>query len=386
MPGDPGSVGRAPLGAQFATQNFVPTGPAPCGVVSNADDVYWANGGSPGTIGSSHGVFDVRQSFITATSDPCGVAQAEGLIYWTNRGDNTIGVANQDGSNQVQDLIADTGASSAPCGVAVDGGHIYWTNRGTETIGRADLDGSDQQDDFISGAGVQDPCGIAVTPTAAADPSAFSFADTGAGGQSELASFYVANTSSAVLSFSGATLDGPDAGDFEITGNGCVANAAPPGLGCIVNARFVPTSSGERSAVLRVTSSASNSPTEFAAIGYGHPAPSPDRAAARARHALRRPPRAFAHPDDLARPALGQFKGTLTSEAPACAADQEVALLRRRRGKIREVGSDLANDFGRWRVKQRDARGRFYAVARPSGLADGALCLPATSPTIRVRN
>ena len=83
--GKPGSIGRATLGGQFPAQNFVATGPTPCGVASNADDIYWGNGGSPGSIGSSHGSFSVLQNFITATSDPCGVAQSEGLLYWTNR-------------------------------------------------------------------------------------------------------------------------------------------------------------------------------------------------------------------------------------------------------------------------------------------------------------
>jgi virginiamycin B lyase len=378
MPANPGSVGRARLDGLFPAQNFVPTGSAPCGVASNADDVYWGNGGSPGSVGSSHGNFNVLQGFITATSDPCGVAQAVDRLYWTNRGSTSIGTAMQDGSVQNQNLIANTGAASDPCGIAVAGEHIYWTNRGSDTIGRADLDGGNQQDSFISGASVQDPCGIAVTPTAGPNPASLAFPDTEAGGVSAIQSFHIANTSSAVLAFSGAALDGADAGAFEITGNGCVNQVMPPGLGCIVNARFAPSAAGDYAAELRVTSAASNSPTVIPLSGHASPvtSPPPEPPPTDAK----RHPRTLSIAERDKGPA--ELHGTLASETADCVAGQRVKLLRKRKGDDRRVGSDVTNERGRWAIDPgRD--GRYYAVAAEGTLGDGAVCVGATSRTIR---
>ncbi len=378
-PANPGSVGRARVAdGLFPTQNFVPTGPEPCGVAANSDDVYWGNGGTPGTIGSSHGVFSVQQSFITATSDPCGVVHAVDRLYWTNLGSDSIGTAMQNGSGQNLNLV-DAGAASDPCGIAVAGGHIYWTNRGTDTIGRADLDGGNPDDDFISAASVQDPCGIAVTPTAEPDPASLAFPETEAGSVSDIHAFYIANTSSAVLSFSSAALNGADAGAFEITGNGCVDQVMPPGLGCIVNARFTPPAAGDFAAELRVISAASNSPTVIPLSGHASAfSPPPEDPPAPPPAEPKRHGRTLSIAERSA-----ALRGTLASEAPECAGGQRVALMRRRKGDDRRVGSDRTNAQGRWRVTDPGRSGRYYAVAAEGALADGAICLGATSRTIR---
>jgi hypothetical protein len=57
--------------------------------------------------------------------------------------------------------------------------------------------------------------------------------------------------------------------------------------------------------------------------------------------------------------------------------------MRRRKGDDRRVGSDLTNAKGRWRVSDPGRSGRYYAVAPEGTLADGAVCLGATSRTIR---
>jgi len=250
---------------------------SPCGIASNGDRFYWANGGSPGSIGSSHG-FGPDQSFITATNDPCGVALAEGFIYWTNRGDESIGRANLDGTSPTQGFIDTDPADnlgSIPCGLAVDEAHIYWGDQGTDKIGRADLDGSDPDPNFIDAGAGSDPCGLAVTPTQQATPSSQAFADTPVGGQSDIQSFFVADMSSSVLDVTDVSLTGADPSAFEKTGDGCTINIAPATGGCIVNVRFAPTAEGPQRATMRITSNASNSPTDIVLSGVGTAPPPP---------------------------------------------------------------------------------------------------------------
>ena len=264
-----GEVGRARLSSPGSpNQSFVPAGTAPCGVASDADENYWANGGTPGSIGDSHGGAEPDQSFITATNNPCGVARADGFVYWTNRAANSIGRAEQDGSLPTQDFIP-LSTTTSPCGVATDGQHIYWTTA-SNTIGRANMDGTNPEEDFITDAtAVKGPCGIAVTPMQEVTPASLAFPDTPVGDRSFIDAFLVANHGSSVLDVTDVSLTGQDPGDFQITGNGCTLSVTPPGNGCVVNVRFTPTAPGPRSATLRVTSTASNSPTEVALSGGG---------------------------------------------------------------------------------------------------------------------
>ena len=264
-----GQIGRARLSSPEApNQSFVPAGPSPCGVASDADEANWANGGSPGSIGDSHGGDDPDQTFITATADPCGIARADGYIYWTNRAANSIGRALQDGSGAVQDFIP-LSTTTGPCGVATDGQHIYWTTA-SNTIGRAEVDGTNPQENFITDpTAVQSPCGIAVTPMQRVTPTSDAFPDTSVGTQSRVDALLVTNHGSSVLGVTGVSLIGENRGDFEITGEGCTRSATPAGNGCVVNVRFAPSAAGSRSAALRVTSSASNSPTDVPLSGTG---------------------------------------------------------------------------------------------------------------------
>jgi sugar lactone lactonase YvrE len=259
-----GKVGRASVDGTGQNPSFVPTGNAtPCGVIVDGDKLYWANGGSPGSIGRAHGAFSVDQSFITATQDPCGVVEAGGYLYWANRGSNTIGRANLDGTGVAPSFIA---TSSPPCGVAVDGAHVYWTTA-AGTVGRADLDGGNVDGSFITGA--QGPCGVTVTPTLEASPAAVGFPETPVGGRSAIVALVITNTSSSVLDVYDLGLLGPNAADFEVTGDGCTPNVTPPVSGCVVNLRFAPSGAGARAATLRLTGNASGPPLDLALAGTG---------------------------------------------------------------------------------------------------------------------
>ena len=270
-----GRIGRARLDGTGAIPSFVATGALPCGVASDADDEYWANTGSPGSIGTAHSDETPNQSFVTATTGPCGVARAGGYVYWTNQAGSSIGRADLDGSNPNQSFIP-TGAGSSPCGVAVDGQYVYWSDQAGDTIGRADLDGSNPNQNFITTNVGPDPCGVAVSATQQVTPSTSTFPETAVGSQSDIQALVVMNTASSVLDVTSATLIGANPAEFEKTGDSCTLNATAPGLECILNVRFSPTAPGTSTATLRVTSNASNSPTDIPLTGTAtSPAPPP---------------------------------------------------------------------------------------------------------------
>jgi virginiamycin B lyase len=278
VPGPGGSepaIGRATLAGFVISQNWVPAiGASPCGLTSDADKFFWALAGSPGAVMRSHGSFGPYSDFVPgSTSDPCGVAEESGLVYWANRGDGSIGRVNLDGVNPEKNFI-DTGTppASVPCGVAVDETHVYWTDQADEAIWRAEVSGSNPTSVHDTGAG-SSPCGIAVDPTASAEPALHRFADTGPERHSEAATLVVRNTSSSVLDPTGATLAGADPGDFEITGDGCTVNVVAAGQICVMNVRFQPADAGAARARLLVTSNASDTPTRFALRGRGDARP-----------------------------------------------------------------------------------------------------------------
>jgi hypothetical protein len=97
-------------------------------------------------------------------------ALATGYVYWPNIGGTSIGRAALDGS-QVNNTFIDTPGTAVTDelhAVALDSKYLYWAhgNSATGAIGRAKLDGTDVQPSFIPhAAGVNDPYGIALTPT-----------------------------------------------------------------------------------------------------------------------------------------------------------------------------------------------------------------------------
>ena len=146
---------------------------AGCGALAGAADatIYWANV-SANTIGAANNDgSNVNQRFITGASGPSSVVVYGPHLYWANANQCTasgscagsIAVANLDGTGVNEKFIPAT----TPFGVAVDGQHIYWTtwtqnsvpSRGT--IGEADLNGTGVNDNLVSSANT--PVGVAVT-------------------------------------------------------------------------------------------------------------------------------------------------------------------------------------------------------------------------------
>jgi virginiamycin B lyase len=271
-----GKIGTAALDGTGVNQLFVPAfpgsiGTTPCALAVEPDHFYWSNSGT-NAIGQAHGPFAPNPNFITGASNPCGVAFATGHVYWANRGNNTIGRASIEGLDVNQTFI-DTGAGNTPCGVAADANYLYWTTANGR-IWRWRLDGSRGNviESLVTDA--LGPCGIAVDPTAAATPTSATFSSTAVGAKSDIQAFHIANTSSSVLNVSSVTLIGANPEDFEKTGDGCSIVGIPAGGTCIVNVRFAPTATGTRTATMRVSSNATDSPADIALTGSGIPAAS----------------------------------------------------------------------------------------------------------------
>jgi virginiamycin B lyase len=257
--GGSGRIGRAQQTGVGPNPSFQATGASPCGPAVDFDRLYWANGTS-NTIGSSHGPFIVNQAYVSGAQGPCLVAVTKTHLYWANRSGNSIGRANIDGSSPNQGFIP----ASAPCGVTVDANYVYWSNS-NGTIGRARLDGSAGEQSFIRGA--SSPCGVAVDPTVTAAPASHTFPLSRPRRRSAIKDFFLQNTSSSALGVFTIKMLGPHAGDFVKTGDACLANLVPAGAGCPLNVQFRPRRGGTRRAVLRITSAASNSPTDIALRG-----------------------------------------------------------------------------------------------------------------------
>jgi len=123
--------------------------------------LYWANIGSDSIGRANDDGSDKNNSFIIGASAPADVAVSGNYVYWANLTTSTIGRANLDGSGVDQSFIETGGA---PRGVAARGDYIYWTNvDGPRSIGRAKVDGSEVNQSFIPAlpnGGV--PYGVAV--------------------------------------------------------------------------------------------------------------------------------------------------------------------------------------------------------------------------------
>jgi virginiamycin B lyase len=296
-----GSIGRASLDGSDANQSFIAGASFPVGVAIDDGHIYWANNGTD-TIGRANlDGSGANQSFIAGATNPFGVAVDDGHVYWTNSG--TIGRANLDGSGANQSFIAGAGAAR---GVAVDDGHIYWTNSGTDTIGRANLDGSGANQSFIAGAtnpfgvavddghvywadngtigranldgsganqsfiaGATAPRGVAVDRTGRASASAASLAfgtqPLGTFGAPQ--SLTITNSGDGNLEVDAARLASGDVDDFLVSHDTCSHNTVAAGATCTVRVRFGPSASGEREAILALTSNDPAAPLQIALQG-----------------------------------------------------------------------------------------------------------------------
>ncbi|HSD24650.1 MAG TPA: hypothetical protein VLB79_10020, partial [Solirubrobacterales bacterium] len=128
---------------------------------ADANFVYWTSDSPNSSIARAklNGTA-LNTQFIAGLNHPHGVATDSRFIYWT-QGDATngsIGRANLDGSGANQEFIPHTAGITDPSGIAITPTAIYWQNGGG-TIGRANIDGSAPNPGFI--ATTNSTCGLA---------------------------------------------------------------------------------------------------------------------------------------------------------------------------------------------------------------------------------
>jgi hypothetical protein len=120
--------------------------------LAHGNFVYWTSGAPNSSIARAklNGTA-LNTKFIAGLNDPHGVATDSRFIYWT-QGDATngsIGRANLDGSGANQLFIPHEAGVGNPSGIAVTPSAIYWQHDGN-AIGRANIDGSAPNPSFIT--------------------------------------------------------------------------------------------------------------------------------------------------------------------------------------------------------------------------------------------
>jgi hypothetical protein len=113
--------------------------------------VYWTSGAPNSSIARAklNGTA-LNTAFIPGLDSPHGVATDSRFIYWT-QGDaatGSIGRANLDGTEVNPGFIPHSAGVSDPSGIALTPTAIYWQNGGA-SIGRANIDGSQPNPGFI---------------------------------------------------------------------------------------------------------------------------------------------------------------------------------------------------------------------------------------------
>jgi hypothetical protein len=99
--------------------------------------------------------------------------------------------------------------------------------------------------------------GQGVTDTASFDPTSLSFGNVTVGTSSGAQYSYLVNTGTGVITLSGISIAGTNAGDFVLDGGSCaVGTILNPGGSCYIYVYFKPTATGARTANLHVTDNA----------------------------------------------------------------------------------------------------------------------------------
>jgi hypothetical protein len=127
--------------------------------------VYWTSGPPNSSIARAKlNGSALDPQFIPGLDNPHGVATDSRYIYWT-QGDATtgsIGRANLNGSDPNPDFVPHSAGISDPSGIALTPTAIYWQNGGT-SIGRANIDGSGANPSYIATSNSH--CGLAADST-----------------------------------------------------------------------------------------------------------------------------------------------------------------------------------------------------------------------------
>jgi hypothetical protein len=126
--------------------------------------VYWASPATNSIGRANNDGTNPQPNFITGLRAPQSIAVNSNFLYWTSPDTHRIGRANLDGSSVNQNFIT-LASNRVPWGVAVNSSNIFWTNSvrsGQGLVGRANLGGTDVRNTFVGGAVDYRARGIAV--------------------------------------------------------------------------------------------------------------------------------------------------------------------------------------------------------------------------------
>ena len=227
-PGSPQMVALSGTGIQpefTAIPNLVPFGPQLVGTGSTEQTVTVINSGSANLTvsgvsltGANSGQFTKGASTCTTPVAPAGQCTVKVAFSPTSTG------------NKTASLSFTTDAPGSPQTVA------------------------------LTGTGTQ--------PGLGADPDPVDFADQVVGSSSTERTVTVTNTGTAPLNVTGVDLGGSNPGQFSKGASTCTTPVAPAGT-CTVKVTFSPTSTGNKTADLRFTSDAPDSPHAVTLTGTG---------------------------------------------------------------------------------------------------------------------
>ncbi|HET7029143.1 MAG TPA: choice-of-anchor D domain-containing protein [Candidatus Limnocylindrales bacterium] len=111
--------------------------------------------------------------------------------------------------------------------------------------------------------------GVPAVPGAHLDKTSLSFGSQAIGGTTASQTVTLSNTGTGSLSVNSASIVGSNAGDFRRVADSCTGASVAAGSSCTVLVAFSPTARGARSATLRFTDDAANSPQDVALAGSG---------------------------------------------------------------------------------------------------------------------
>jgi hypothetical protein len=257
-----------PIGGGSATNGFIATGRAPSGVVVAGGKLYWSNQ-TDGTIGRANlDGTGVDNSFVTGINTPRGLATDGTYVYWSSFYGNKVGRIAFDGTGLSQTFF-NIGFSAQ--GIAISGGALYWAEFGFGDIGRLNLTTSASTYVYTNGTLITGM--VATGPGfAAAGSGAFGGRNLGTSG-SQTFTFSNTDTGPATeaLTFgaSAITLTGTNANQFAKGADSCSGQTIAVGASCSVTVTFTPTTTGAKTANLRLVDNAASSPQTLALTGTG---------------------------------------------------------------------------------------------------------------------